>query len=123
LLIGIAVALAGGVGAATRCVVDFLLSKPDRQNLPWGTMIINVSGSALLGLLAGASLDGRVGTTALLVLGSGFLGGYTTFSTASHQSMELFAEGRTLAALFNSLGMLVAALAAAAVGVAVGVSL
>lgn len=123
LLIMVAVALAGGLGAATRYVVDSLVTKPDRQKLPWGTMIINVSGSALLGLLAGASLEGRLGTSTLLVWGSGFLGGYTTFSTASHQSMELFAEGKRLAALLNSLGMLVAALAAAAVGLALGRSL
>src|SRR5699024_10196969 len=82
----LAVALAGGAGAVARFVVDGVIAR--RSVLRLGTLLINVTGSFLLGLVVGmvhgaaaASVGGTVGT--------GLLGGYTTFSTASVESVSL----------------------------------
>ena len=75
----IAVALAGGFGAALRLVTDGVVRSILGDRLPWGTLMINVLGSAGLGLLLGSGPD-HVST---LVIGTGLLGGYTKFSTAS----------------------------------------
>src|SRR5699024_492799 len=79
----LAVALAGGAGAVARFVVDGFIAR--RSVLPLGTLLINVSGSFLLGLVVGM-LDGAAAAS---VVGTGLLGGYTTFSTASVESLSL----------------------------------
>jgi CrcB protein len=83
-------------------------------------MIINVSGSLLLGLLAGLAADGFVARQASMIVGGGFLGGYTTFSSATVDTARLVESRSHLAALISSVGMLVATVAAAAVGLVVG---
>ncbi|MEO8907267.1 MAG: fluoride efflux transporter CrcB [Microbacteriaceae bacterium] len=110
-------ALAGGVGAIARFVLDGLLRTKLRTVLPLGTMIINVSGSLLLGFLTGLVLFAGTPDGWRLVLGTGFLGGYTTFSTASVETARLIQERRWLYALINGLGMLLLAVLAAAAGV------
>ncbi|OFI39975.1 chromosome condensation protein CrcB [Arthrobacter sp. SW1] len=111
-------ALAGGAGAAARFLVDGLVRTRFRTALPWGTILINVSGSLLLGLLAGLVLRNHAAPQLQLVLGTGFLGGYTTFSTASVETARLLQSGRAGLALFNALGTMVAGAAAAAAGLA-----
>jgi CrcB protein len=110
-------ALAGGVGAGVRFVVDGLVRSRLKTALPWGTIIINISGSLLLGFLAGVVLRGQAPESLLLVLGTGFLGGYTTFSTASLETIRLVQSGRTGLALFNAIGSMAASVLAAAAGV------
>jgi len=73
------VALGGALGAATRYVVERAVS--GRRGEPWGTFVVNVSGSFLLGLLLGL----RRGDTVTTVLGAGVLGSYTTFSAYAVQ--------------------------------------
>lgn len=115
-------ALAGGFGAATRFALDTALTR--RWSDSWlRLMVVNVSGSVLLGLLAGLAADRILPPDAVLVLGSGFLGGYTTFSAASLATVRLVEQRRRLAALGSSLGMLLGAIAAAALGFLVGRSL
>ena len=115
------VALAGGVGAVARLVLDGAVRARTGVGYPHGTTVINLSGSLLLGLVVG--LSGVVlPDTARLVLGTGLLGGYTTFSTASVETVRLAAERRWAAAWANGLGMLLAAVGCAALGVAVGVA-
>jgi len=109
-------ALAGGFGAIARFTLDGLIRGRLKAVLPLGTMIINVSGSLLLGFVTGLVLFHAVPSAWQLVLGTGFLGGYTTFSTASFETARLIQERQLLAALVNGLGMLVLALAAAAAG-------
>ncbi|MGA1836803.1 fluoride efflux transporter CrcB [Herbiconiux sp. 11R-BC] len=111
---------AGGVGAATRFFVDGAIRARLRLNYPLGTTVINVSGSLLLGLVTGIALTHLVGDEWRLVLGGGFLGGYTTFSTASFETVRLLQSGRVLPALANGLGMLVASVAAAVLGLWLG---
>lgn len=110
------VALAGGIGAALRFVVDGLIRQRSSGHFPWATGIINVAGAFALGLLTGMAVSGSTHAIA----GTGFLGGFTTFSTASFETARLAHDGRYRAALANGLGMLVAAVAAASLGVWLG---
>ncbi|MGB3375639.1 MAG: CrcB family protein, partial [Microbacterium sp.] len=84
---------------------------------PWGVMLINITGSLALGLVVGM-LPG-----AAFVIGAGFLGGYTTFSTAMIDTVALWRDGARGASALNAVGMLVVAIAAAAAGLALGASL
>jgi CrcB protein len=118
-VIALWVALAGGAGAVARFVLDGVIRARTGSRYPVGTTAINLSGSLLLGLvvgLAGVVLPEPV----RLVLGTGFLGGYTTFSTAAVETVRLAAERRSLAAWANGLGMLVAAVGLAALGLWLG---
>lgn len=112
-LLALGVALAGGVGAACRMLLDGIVKQRARLPLPLGTMLVNVTGSFLLGAVTG--LAAELGPWAL-ILGTGMLGGYTTFSTASYETVRLAQEGRWRAALVNGFGMLLLALVAAWLG-------
>ena len=116
-------ALAGGLGAGARFVLDGAIRARGRTTLPVGTMLINVSGSLALGLLAGLVLANRLPAEVQTVAGTGFLGGYTTFSTASVETVRLIQSGRPGTGLLNALGTMVLALAAAAGGLAAGLAL
>ncbi len=109
-------ALAGGLGAGTRFSVDTWVRPRVSTTLPWSTHLINVSGSLLLGLLVG------VGTSdaGLTIVGTGFLGGFTTFSTSSVETAHLAIDGRYRAAFVNAFMMLVLSVGAAAGGYALG---
>ena len=109
---------AGGVGAVVRYVLDTWVSARVRTPVPLAIIGINVTGSLGLGLLAGLVLAGVGDPAVQAVLGTGFLGGYTTFSTASYQSVSLALSGRWGAAVVNGLGTLAASLAAALAGLA-----
>ena len=112
-------AIAGGIGAVLRFMLDGAVRRAVGGRWPWGTALINVSGSFLLGLLtalAGRGLPPEV----LLVLGTGLLGGYTTFSTASAETVRLIQQGRAAASLVYGLGVLVASVAVALLGLALG---
>ena len=90
--------------------------------LPWGTILINVSGSFLVGLFAAAFLErldpGR--REAYLLLGTGFCGGYTTFSAFELETYRLVRDGHWPAALANVGVSVAAGLLAVALGVALG---
>ncbi|MET3901496.1 fluoride efflux transporter CrcB [Arthrobacter sp. D5-1] len=113
----ILLALAGGLGAAVRFVVDGFVRARLKTAFPWGTVIINISGSLLLGFLAGLVMRGQAPESLLLILGTGFLGGYTTFSTASLETIRLVQSGRTALAVINGLGTMAVSVVAAAAGV------
>lgn len=103
-LLLIATALAGGIGACIRFLVDRQVTLKDakipRQTIyPWGVTIVNLSGSFAIGLIAGLVPAGH---PAAVVLGVGLLGGYTTFSTASYDSVRLFRAKRHTLALANT---------------------
>jgi len=115
-----ALSVAGGVGAALRFVVDGWVKAHTRVAFPVGTWLINVSGSAALGLLAGLVLAVVAPGTVYLVAGTGLLGGYTTFSTASFESVRLLQERRYLASLANGPGMAALCVVAAGLGYWIG---
>ncbi|MDQ0850000.1 CrcB protein [Arthrobacter sp. B3I9] len=110
--------LAGGLGAGTRFVVDGIVRSKIRTALPVGTIAINVSGSFLLGLVAGAVMVHAAPVELQAIAGTGFLGGYTTFSTASFETVRLIQSRRTGLALLNGVGTAVAGIGAAAAGLA-----
>ena len=116
-------ALGGGAGAALRYVLDVAVSSRWRRPFPLATFLINVSGSLALGLLvgwfyAGAAKPGW--SLAVSVIGAGLLGGYTTFSTASYDTLRLGREGRVVMALAYAAGTMAATIAAAASGLWLG---
>jgi fluoride exporter len=113
------VAVGGGVGAALRFVLDGLV-KARVSGFPLGTALINVTGSFVLGGITGLGEAGTLLPTAVAVLGTGMMGGYTTFSTASVETVQLLRSGRTRAAVLNGLGMLVVSVGAAALGLWLG---
>ncbi|MBC9954610.1 CrcB family protein [Leucobacter sp. cx-42] len=110
------VALGGGIGAVLRHVVDTLVQGRIRARYPVGITIVNLTGSFVLGLLVGFATP----VPLMLLLGTGMLGGYTTFSTASLDTVKLVRERRYGAALANGVGMLVAAVCCAILGIALG---
>ncbi|SDP29177.1 camphor resistance protein CrcB [Arthrobacter sp. ok909] len=110
--------IAGGLGAGTRFVVDGLVRSRLRTALPVGTIAVNVTGSFLLGLVAGAVIVHAAPPELQAIAGTGFLGGYTTFSTASFETVRLIQAGRTGLALLNGIGTAAAAVGAAAAGLA-----
>lgn len=116
-------AIAGGVGAGLRFVVDGLVRARLHTALPLGTILVNVTGSLLLGLLTGLISGPDASSTLGLVAGSGLLGGYTTFSTASLETVRLVQAGRTGLALVNALGTMVVCVLAAAAGFALALGL
>ncbi|WP_028707774.1 fluoride efflux transporter CrcB [Propionicicella superfundia] len=87
--------LAGGLGAISRFLVDAFVARHNRLRLPIGTIVVNVSGALLLGILTGWATHAAPGLPAelRLVLGTGFCGGYTTFSTAAVEAMRLGLSG------------------------------
>jgi fluoride exporter len=119
-LLVLAVAVAGGLGAVARLVLDGVTRSLVRVNFPLGTTVINVTGSFLLGLVTGLALANGLPAEWRAILGTGFLGGYTTFSTASYETVRLAQQRRSRAALFNGVGMLLLALAAAGLGLWLG---
>lgn len=119
-LLVLAVAVAGGTGAVARLVLDGALRSRMAINFPLGTTVINVTGSFLLGLVTGLALAHGLPIELRAILGTGFLGGYTTFSTASYETVRLAQQRRYRAAFVNGFGMLVLALAAAGIGLWLG---
>jgi CrcB protein len=102
MLTWLGIACFGALGAAARFRVDALVSARFPSDFPFGTLVVNLSGTVPLGLLVGAGVPDRT----LLVLGTGFLGGYTTFSTWMVESERLGEGGEVrlvLANLFLSL--------------------
>lgn len=112
-------ALGGGAGAALRYAVDAAVTARWRRPFPLATPLINVSGSLLLGLLVG--LTGTAGSATLLaLLGTGVLGGYTTFSTASLDAIRLARAGDRGTAMAYAVGTMLATVVAALVGLWLG---
>ena len=112
------VALAGALGALARFGVHGLVQSRTASRFPFGTVVVNLTGSFVLGLLVGLvtyqGLDADVRT----VVGTGFIGAYTTFSSFSYETFGLFEDGATSAALVNALGSIAAGLVAATAGFA-----
>jgi fluoride exporter len=110
--------LAGAVGAPVRYLVDGFVGDRVEGVSPWGTFVINMTGSLLLGFLTGLALYHSFPKAPKLVLGTGFCGAYTTFSTFSFETVSLVEEGAFTEAVSNALGTLVIGALAAAAGLA-----
>ena len=122
MITGVLIMIAGGLGAVARFVIDGAVRSRFEPAIPLGTVLINVSGSLVLGLVAGLTLSHALPEAAQLVVGTGFLGGYTTFSTASFETVRLVQDRRLRAALLNGFGTLLTTTLAAALGLIIGIA-
>ena len=115
--------VAGAAGAVLRAVVAGVAADAGDAGppaFPWGTFVVNATGSLLLGFITGLALYHRFPKAPRLVLGTGFCGAYTTFSTFSVETVHQISTGALRAAWRNALATLVVCGAAAALGLALG---
>ncbi len=105
------VALGAAVGAPLRYLIDRAVQARHDSLFPWGTFAVNVVGSLLLGVFAGGA---SAHVTALL--GTGFCGALTTYSTFGYETIRLLEERAKTFAVLNAAGSVVAGLGAAVVG-------
>lgn len=118
------IGLGGFIGANARYLVSTWAVKQFGSAFPWGTLLINFTGSCLLGVFltwaaSRATLDPRV----RLFVAVGFFGAYTTFSTFANESLALLQAGNWIAAVSNVLGTNLVCILGAMVGVALGARL
>jgi CrcB protein len=116
LLVTLGLGALGGVGAVLRFLLDGAVSRRLGRAFPYGTLAVNLSGAAALGVLVGAAVHGD----AYRLWGVGLVGGYTTFSTWMLESHRLAEEGRAAHTVLNVVGSLVLGVLAVWVGRAVG---
>jgi CrcB protein len=110
------VLVGGGFGAVARFTIDAFVQGRRRDEFPLGTLVVNVGGSFVLGLLVGLSISHR----AMVILGTGTLGSYTTFSTWMLETHRPAEDGEVKLAWLNVAVSLAAGLGAAALGKALG---
>ncbi|WP_241156117.1 fluoride efflux transporter FluC [Leucobacter chromiireducens] len=116
LLTVLGIAVAGGLGAAARFAVDQGIPARVRARFPVGILLVNLSGSFALGVVTGLALAAPI----TAVLASGFLGGYTTFSTASLDTARMILARRPIGAVLHGLGTLVGSVLLALLGIGIG---
>jgi CrcB protein len=114
------VGLGGFVGANARYLLGGWVATRFGSAFPYGTLVINVTGSFVLGLIAG-TLEGHTLPPAVrLALAIGFVGAYTTFSTWTYETVRLIQSGSWLLAILNTAGSLFIGLVAAVGGLVTG---
>ena len=116
----VATMAAGGVGAALRFVVDGAVKARWRHPYPLGTSVINVTGSFVLGFVVAAAAGRVLPVEVSMIGGTGLLGGNTTFSTASFETVRLAQQRRWGWSVAAGFGQLVACVAGAALGAVLG---
>lgn len=114
------VALGGGVGSAARFAADLAISSRWRGRFPWGVFMVNISGAMLLGLVMGLLSSGPDLSLATILIGTGLLGGYTTFSTASVDAVRLARDGHRVMTLMYAVGTMLGTIVAALAGLWLG---
>lgn len=112
--------VAGGVGSWCRIRLDGLVGRHWHHSVPAGTLTINVLGSFALGLLTGQALAHGGEASLLTVLGTGLIGGFTTFSTAQVEVVRLAMARRSVVAISLQIGMMLVAVAVALLGWSLG---
>lgn len=113
-MIAVLVALGAAVGAPARYLTDRTIQSRSETVFPWGTLTVNVVASLILGIVTGAAAHLRPGVVALL--GAGFCGALSTYSTFGYETLVLAREGARRFAVANVTISLVAGLGAAALG-------
>jgi fluoride exporter len=113
------VALGAAVGAPLRWWVDQHVRRRAGDAFPCGTLLINVAGSLVLGVVLGATA-GRSDGQVVALVGTGFCGGFTTFSSFGFETFRLAEDGELVAATLNVVVSVAVGLAAAAAGWALG---
>jgi CrcB protein len=112
----VALLVCGGIGAVARFLVDGAVSRRVSGAFPVGTLVVNLSGCFVLGLLDGLILP----TSAALIFGTGAIGSYTTFSTWMFETQRLGEERQASPAVWNLAGSVLAGSMIAAAGLWLG---
>jgi CrcB protein len=110
------VLLGGAIGAPMRYLTDLFVQSRHDTVFPWGTLTVNVTGSLLLGGLASAVSNAGAPAWLLTLVGTGFCGALTTFSTFGFETVRLVEDGSWVEALLNVTASTVMGLSAVAVG-------
>jgi CrcB protein len=110
------VALGAAIGAPLRYLTDRAIQARYGSAFPWGTFTVNVAGSLLLGLLVGLPVAPWLAS----LLGAGFCGALTTYSTFSYEVLHLGRAGARSPAVAYAIGSVLAGLGAAWIGILVG---
>ena len=116
LMLGIVIA--GAIGAPARYLLDGYIHDRAGGEWPLGTLVVNISGSLVLGFLAGLVLYHAFPATPRTILGTGFCGAYTTFSTFTYETIRLAEDGERRGAARNVVASLLLPALAAALGLA-----
>ncbi len=106
-------------GAALGAVARYLISSAfpaDKCFLPWGTLIVNIVGGFAIGFIMGLAPQFKLSSLVQTFLTTGMLGGLTTFSTFSNETISLYENGAYLAASVNMVANVVGALVACWIG-------
>src|SRR3712207_5312828 len=100
------IALGGAIGAAARYLAGLWIAARLGTSFPWGTFFVNVTGSFLIGIVLVLVVGGTLPAGARLFFAVGILGGYTTFSSFSYETLQLLAGGGNVVGpvLLNTLG-------------------
>ena len=114
------VGLAGALGALTRYTLGRFIAERAGSQFPFGTFLINVTGAFVIGLLFAFAGRKFISPTVQIVLATGFLGGYTTFSTMSWEGVQLARGGSTRYSMLYFASNVAFGLLAAALGLALG---
>jgi len=117
----VAVVVGAGIGGGLRYAIGLWLAERWGTSFPWHTFVVNISGAFLLGIVMALSAErGLVTPEWRLFLGVGVLGGYTTFSTLSYESIALIERGLVLNGALNMFGSAFVGLVAVVAGLYVG---
>lgn len=114
------IAIGAAVGAPARYLVDRGVQKRHDTVFPWGTLAVNVVASLLLGVITGAATSGRADGAVATLVGTGFCGALSTYSTFSFETLRLAEDGIRFYALANVAISVVAGIGAASVGWSIG---
>jgi len=112
MLVWLGVLIAGGVGSVLRFVVDGAVARRLARSFPFGTLTVNISGAALLGLISSLALSRHVA----LLIDTAFIGSYTTFSTWMLETQRLGEERQVTYAVANIVVSMALGIAAALLG-------
>jgi CrcB protein len=115
-----AVATGAGVGSVTRYLTHHYVTMRLNQDFPWATLLVNVVGSFVLGFVVAVVARDAASDTVRLLVGVGFCGGLTTFSTFSYETHDLASSQKRRVSATYVVASVVTGLGAAAVGLALG---
>ena len=126
LMITLWVALGSAIGGVARYWCSGIIARTVGETFPWGTLVVNVSGSLLIGLvwtLTGPDARVLMGTAGRQFLMIGILGGFTTFSSFSLQTLTLLQDGQWISAGLNIVGSVALCLLAVWLGHVLGLAI
>ena len=114
------ICLGGAIGTGARYMISVWIARTAGTGFPYGTLLVNVTGSFLLGLLMQLSLSApAISADMRLIIGAGILGGFTTYSTFNYETLALLREDAWALALAYAAATLIGCLVAGACGIGI----